>query len=244
MASRVTWGIYRGFNPRTDPTQDWRVPTCMMCSHDLLPWVDWVSHGCIGYCPRCRELLLVWSFWEPHPDFHSRQEKYRLLEHHTRPLGLRLLGFDDEPLLWKWHESIPSTEETIREADRLRREHRGEKERLVVLEHLLWSIIWNTDRDAPELLEDYLRFTFDNPHFVKLDGRDVFIGYEVDLAVELERRYGARVLRILHDIYREQEMEPREFRMRLGFYLPTDQAAYEGYPDRFVEFAMAAQRRI
>ncbi|MBN1434307.1 hypothetical protein JW921_06060 [Candidatus Fermentibacterales bacterium] len=244
MGDRVTWGIYKGFNPHADPTEDWSPPSCLRCGTGLLPWVDWVSHGCVGYCPGCRDLVLVWSDWEPHPGFHSRQEKYRLIAHHATPLQLASEGFGEDALLWEWHQAIPSSEETIRRANRLRLAHSGESERLVVLEHLLWTIIWNTDRSAPELLDEYLRFAFRHPHFVRLEGRDVFMGYEVDLAVELERRYGERVLRLLQRLWEETRAKPLEFRRRLGLYFPTDDRAYEGCPEGFLELARGVRRRL
>lgn len=242
--NRVTWGIYPGFNKRRGPWENWTPPLCAMCSRVLLPWVDWVGHGCIGYCEDCRELLLVWSDWEPHPDYHPKEEKSRLIAHHSRPTGLRSQGFEKDQLLWEWHEAIPSSKETIHRANELRLAQSGQSDELIVLEHLLWTIIWNTECRIPELLEEYLWFVYHHPHFVELDGRSVFMGYETYLVSELERKYGEEVLRTVHSIYLDTDLPPLEFRMRLGFYLPASEEAYEDYEPEFVEYAMKAKRRL
>jgi hypothetical protein len=240
----TTWGIYRGFNPHADPDDNWRIPVCGTCSHKLHPWVDWQSFGCIAFCLECGEFRHVLSLWEPVPGFHIRLEKARLVEHHVTPLGLRSAGLSSESLLWKWHESIPAKAGVLNAANRLREAHHGEAEALVVLEHMIWTLIWNSECSTPELLGEYLRFTFEHPHYVSFNSKSVWIGHEVDLALELERKYGEEVLGHVYSIYEEARVKPREFRKRLGFYLPTSESAYTGYGAEFTAFALEATRRL
>jgi hypothetical protein len=241
---RRIWGIYKGYNPRTNPEQQWRKPLCPTCSSELLPWIDWQSFGCVGYCPACSELMYVYSVWEPVPGTRLREERSRLTRHEVRSLGLQSAGFLDAFLLWEWHESIPVSEQIVREADALRRAHRGGSESQVVLEHLIWTLIWNASGSTPDLLADHLRFTFEHPHYVTFQSRPVWIGDELDLALELERRYGGLVLHLVHEIYEEAQVEPLEFKKRLGLYFPFSAEAYEHYEPEFVEYAKKARRRI
>ena len=79
-----SWGIYRGFNPYTDPIHKWKEPLCQSCHNVLKPWIDWNSYGCIAYCETCNDFYVVKSNWVPVSGIHPRAEISELTGHDVK----------------------------------------------------------------------------------------------------------------------------------------------------------------
>ena len=238
-----SWGIYRGYVPYSNPLQRWHEPECDHCSKILQPWIDWHSHGCIGYCTGCNDFKIVKSCWEPVPEIHPRAELERLVSHSVESLGLSSVGFDDSAQLWRLHKLVPLDQETAYSVDQARRRHRGGEEALVVLEHMYWSLIWNSDGDFPELVQEYLEFTFEHPHCVRFRSCDVWVGHELNLVEALEERYPNEIVDKLFEIYQGTNLSSEEFKRRLGFYIPRTDKLIQKFGRRFFKYARQARVR-
>ena len=234
-----TWGIYKGYVPSSWPT-----PNCDDCSKSLVPWIDWHTTGCIGYCKSCHTLKHVWSETEPAPGVHLKTELEVLIGHHVTSLELGALGFDALKQIWHWHESIPLQQKNVIEINELRLAQRGSSESRLVLEHLLWSLIWNAEGHSPELLGHYLDFAYRYPHlFFEFQSRHVWMGHELDLVTALEHRYGDAIVAHVHRIYKTTDLEPYEFGHRLGFYIPRSDMACGKFGPEFLDYARRARTR-
>lgn len=243
MTQQSNWGIYKGFLPCSSPLQNWHEPVCDQCSQTLQPWIDWQKHGCIGYCTSCNDFKAVKSRWEPILDIHPRAELERLVSHSVESLELSSAGFDDSIWIWNLHELVPLDQETACSVDQARRRHRGDAESLVVLEHMFWSLIWNSDGEFPELVQEYLEFAFEHPHFVRFRSCDVWVGNELNLVEALEEKFPNEIVENLFNIYQKKDVSSEEFNRRLGFYIPRTDELTKPFGRRFLKFARQARVR-
>lgn len=237
------WGIYTGFLGKNNPAECWREPDCERCTRVLRPWIDWVWHGSIGYCSRCEDFKIVESNWEPVPGVNPRAEMERLVSHKVQSLELFGDGFDESPWLWELHDLVPIDQQMAISVDQSRRQHRGSSESLVILEHMFWSLIWNSECLFPELLRQYLEFAFEHPHYVTYRGCEIWIGHEANLVEALEKNYSDEIVHCLYDIYCNTDINSEEFRRRLGLYVPRSDNSISQYGADFLKYAQLSRVR-
>jgi len=242
-----TWGIYRGFNPHTNPLNKWVEPVCENCNSNLQPWIDWVSHGSVGYCKKCNEFSVVKSEWIPSPHVHSKAEIGELVKHEVKKVEFDQTIIKNK-YLWDCHENIPLSYTITEELDNYRRNLRTKTDNKNKLsEHLIWSLIFNSNSFNKSLIPEYIEFVLYNPHYFKIyDTYTLWIGHEIDIVNKLEKTFKKELTESIFNIWslKKDEFTIHEYKMRIGFYVPKDVSQQKKYGIDFLNFATKIKRRI
>jgi len=242
-----TWGIYKGFIPHTNPLNKWKEPKCKWCNEDLAPWIDWVSHGSVGYCKKCNDIYVVKSEWKPSPHVHSKSEIGELISHKVKRVivAKSLINISQ---LWEWHEKIKldaiSLDKLILQKEKIAN---NKDEQTILIEHLYWSLIFNSDFNDKKLVYDYIDFVFKNPHYYEIFGDyRLWIGHEIDIIERLEKTFKCEMIEQIYEIWKIYKLDfsINNFKLRIGFYVPKNDNCLNKYEEDFINFARKIRRRI
>ncbi len=241
------WGIYSGYNPHTNPLNKWVEPICKQCKSDLKPWIDWVSHGSIGYCEKCNEFSIVKSKWIPSPHVHSKTEIGELVAHHIKKIQTDQLAITTKDL-WNYHENIPLDSTQIAQLipinKRLQKLDTAESK---LIQHLIWSLLLNSKRLNGDLVNQYIKFVFDYPHYLTMYSTyEIWIGDQIDVAKRLEKEYKDEILASVYEIWNKNKAKfsEHDFKMRIGLYIPLDDGFQTNYDKTFSDFLKRIRRRF
>ena len=251
MTEQVTWGLFKGFNPR--PTEArWEPPTCPRCGiaslprMRLLPWVDWFSYGAIGYCTGCARFYHVSSKWEQIPGTHLREDRERLVGHEYADVDFDRLRFQEIQQLWRWHDELPPTRSTLEEINSLRIKYQTDTQEGVLLASIFWTLIWNLEVSADFLLEEFFDFSLAHPQYpdyMKYKKKSVWLGHQVNLAEALERRYPQELSRALCATWSKHRPSAEAFKAGVGFFIPASRSSLTQYGAEFLQSAELARAR-
>ncbi len=243
-----TWGLYRGFNPITDPTHKWMTPQCTSCLSNLIPWIDWISQGTIGYCDSCKDFYVVKSTWKSIPGHDPKLELEELVKHHYFKIDFDKIGFGEVNKMWlcMWNEIVHAHSTEFDKIMAYKQEFRGATKEHILVQHLLWSIIFNSEIDERNLVTEYIYFLFKYPHPFSMKGINIWLGHEVDVAAHLDESYQIEIYNGIYQIWQGQKdiYTVGEFKKRIGFYVPLTDPAAGSFESKFIEFCGQIRRRI
>ena len=244
---RKTWGIYKGVNPNTNPLNKWIVPKCKWCNENLIPWIDWVSHGSVGYCKTCNDFYVVKSKWKPTPNVHLRAEIEELVTHKIKKIHINKLLINTLQL-WEWHEKTNIDALTLKKIILQKKKIANSKnQQLILIEHLYWSLILNSDFTDKKLAYEYIDFVFKNPHYYKIFNEyELWIGHEIDIIERLEKTFKCEMTEQIYEIWNNNKLDfsTTNFKLKIGFYVPKNDDCLMKYEDEFINFARKIRRRI
>lgn len=239
------WGIYNGFNPKTNPLNKWHEPLCDKCESVLIPWIDWWNYGCIGYCESTNTLYIVKSDWRPSPEAHSRAEVDELIKHNSFAINTSHLTVDLN-YIWNLHENLPIDKEDIQNLHEIKNTL-DETEEGLIITHLIWSLIFNSDYLTDELISEYLEFVFHNPHYFKTSKNiELWIGHELDIVQRIEKSHKKELINSLYKLWikYKDEYSINDFKTRVGFYSSSEEFISLDYNTDFYTFCEQIKQRL
>lgn len=240
-----TWGIYNGFNPRNHPLNKWKEPCCSTCNQNLISWIDWWNVA-IGFCRDCVNIYVVKSKWRPSPVVHLKAEISELVAHELYKIDAG--EFNPEvKLLLELHDCIPLDRNQIEILCRMKSQLQSNKSiESKLYQHLIWSLLFNSEQLNKYLIKEYIEFVYENPHYFEYNGYEVWIGHEIDIVKRLEKYYKSELTKTIYNIWTKDGGKYPDyfFKSRLGFYVSLDDSEIKKYGTKFYEFAKRIRQRI
>ncbi|MCH2235995.1 MAG: hypothetical protein MK078_17275 [Crocinitomicaceae bacterium] len=117
----------------------------------------------------------------------------------------------------------------------------------LVFQHLIWSLIFNASQTKTGLINKYIHFVYEHPHYLKVfDKYDVWIGHEYDIANHIEKIFASEMITTIHEIWCEykENYKTFHFQSRIGFYVPRNFKTFSNYSMEFIEFCAQIKRRL
>lgn len=240
------WGIFRGFRKSKDRLNKWNEPKCEDCGTDLLPWIDWISHGSLGYCKNCKMFYAVKYHTQLSQNTHVREEISELVEHklHRVQFEESIIGPEE---IWKYYKQIPVDVDTLQNMVSIKQKLSSlESAESKLVEHLLWRIIFNSECFDKSMFVEYLMFVLEYPYFFEIfDDYEIWLGYEIDLVTYLETSNKIDIIDSIFEVWtlHNSNYTISQFKQRIGIFVAFDYNNND-YGDEFISFLSKIKTRL
>jgi len=183
----------------------------------------------------------------PSPTAHIREEIEELQSHKVQLIHIEKY-LDKPEMLWELHEKIPLKAEDAKICDQyLQKLLSVDSPETILLTHLFYSLLFNSEEISQTQIKDYLEFTLLHPHYLEVfQGYTLWLGEELDIAVFLEENYRNELTDALNELWQNNKTKfsPKEFKDRIGFYVPVYISFYESREEEFIEFTGKIRKRL